>query len=492
MKRALATLYLLLAALFAFAPLLFEAGEEASSPWTPFIASFHPLVLHLPIGLVAAVLALEFASIFNKHAETGARNFLWFLTALTASLSFATGYLLGEEGGYEKELLNDHLWAAGIFTSICWSTLAVNILKKNGFIRFLSLIAITATLVLASHPGGLMVHGDPFANAPWLAEEEETSPEAQYGILPLVPDPFNPYTDVVHPIIDAKCVSCHGPKKKKGKLRVDTYEALMLGGDFGPCIEPGDSYESLFVELMELPMDDEEHMPPEDEHQMTQEEIDVIKWWIDEGAKADVVMARAEAPAAILPFLVTGYRLLPEPTEEELAEAAEEEARKADEANRGNVEALLETVSAEVRDSVQFMSLTSSKLRFKPNGKAEDFDNDALEATKELVPNFVRIDLSDTAISNNALKHLKNAERLEILSLRNTEVDEDALEHLEDLENLESLNLYGTPTGDDILKELPTLPNLRTLYLGETKISTETIAKLQTKHPEVEIIGDLR
>lgn len=490
MKRLLATLYLLLAALFAFAPLLFEAGEEASSPWTPFIASFHPLVLHLPIGMLAAVLALEFASIFNKHAETGARNFLWFLTALTASLSFATGYLLGEEGGYEKELLSDHLWAAGIFTSICWSTLAINILKHNGLLRVLSLAAVTISLVLASHPGGLMVHGDPFASAPWKVEAE-TSPEDQYGILPAVPDPFNPYTDVIHPIIEAKCVSCHGPKKKKGKLRVDSYEALMLGGDFGPCIEPGDSEYSLFVELMELPIDDEEHMPPEDEHQMAQEEIDVIKWWIDAGAKPDVTMPRADAPAELLPFLVPGYRLLPEPTEDELAEIAAEEARKADEANRGNVETLLQSVSAELRDSLQFSSLTSSKLNLKPAGDSDAFDNDDLEKLETLAPHLLRIDLSDTAITSKSLKTLKHATKLEHLSLRNTKVDENALRHLANLQSLQSLNLYATKTGDQILSEIPELPNLRTLYLGETEVTPETIEKLQARHPNLEIIGDL-
>ncbi|MDQ8180696.1 c-type cytochrome domain-containing protein [Pelagicoccus sp. SDUM812005] len=310
MNRFRAFAYILLAILFAAAPLLFEAGETASSPWTPFIASFHPLVLHLPIGLLVAQLSLELINLLGKRTDLGVRNFIWHLTALSATLSFATGYLLGEEGGYEQELLSNHLWAAGIFTSICWSTLAINLLKRHGLLRLLSLAALTVSLVLASHPGGLMVHGDPFANAPW---KKKASPEDNYGLLAELGDPFNPYTDIVQPILDAKCVSCHGEEKKKGKLRLDSFEAMMRGGDFGACVEPGDSYNSLLVELLEYPIDDEDHMPPEDEPQLTQAEIDLIKWWIDSGAQEDQSIARAEAPAPVLPFLVPNYRLLEKP-----------------------------------------------------------------------------------------------------------------------------------------------------------------------------------
>ncbi len=310
MNRILAFVYIFLAVVFGAAPLLFESGEQASSPWTPFIASFHPLVLHLPIGMLAALLVLELACLIGKRTDLSIRNLLWFLTAGSATLSFSTGYLLGEEGGYDQELLNDHLWTAGIFTSICWSTLAINKLHPNRIIRILCLAAVTVSLVLASHPGGLMVHGDPFANAPWKTSE---SPKDNYGLLPEVGDPFNPYADIIQPIMDAKCVSCHGEKKKKGKLRLDSFNATMLGGDFGACVEPGDSYNSLLVELLEYPLDDEDHMPPEDEPQLTQAEVDVIKWWIDSGAKPDEVLSRSNAPEAIKPFLVANYRLLEKP-----------------------------------------------------------------------------------------------------------------------------------------------------------------------------------
>ena len=49
-------------------------------------------------------------------------------------------------------------------------------------------------------------------------------------IKPLTPAQKSDYTKVVQPMFDAQCVSCHGPKKEKGKLRLDTLEATLKGG----------------------------------------------------------------------------------------------------------------------------------------------------------------------------------------------------------------------------------------------------------------------
>lgn len=49
-------------------------------------------------------------------------------------------------------------------------------------------------------------------------------------IKPLTPAQKADYAKVVQPMFDAQCVSCHGPKKEKGKLRLDTLEAALKGG----------------------------------------------------------------------------------------------------------------------------------------------------------------------------------------------------------------------------------------------------------------------
>lgn len=72
------------------------------------------------------------------------------------------------------------------------------------------------------------------------------------------------YKDLVQPILNAKCVSCHGPDKQKGKLRLDTLDAIMKGSD-GENVIPGKVEESLLTHRILLPKDDDDVMPPEDE-----------------------------------------------------------------------------------------------------------------------------------------------------------------------------------------------------------------------------------
>ncbi len=49
------------------------------------------------------------------------------------------------------------------------------------------------------------------------------------------------FRDVVAPLLAARCASCHGAAKQKGKLRVDSIEALLAGGKSGAAVVPGNA-----------------------------------------------------------------------------------------------------------------------------------------------------------------------------------------------------------------------------------------------------------
>jgi len=76
------------------------------------------------------------------------------------------------------------------------------------------------------------------------------------------------------------CVKCHGPEKQKGKLRVDSLAALLQGGKSGPAIVPGDARASTLVKRLNLSPDDDKHMPPAKEPQLTAREIAMVSGWI--------------------------------------------------------------------------------------------------------------------------------------------------------------------------------------------------------------------
>src|SRR5439155_6949354 len=71
------------------------------------------------------------------------------------------------------------------------------------------------------------------------------------------------YQRDVRPLVNRRCVACHGALKQKAGLRLDTAARMLRGGDSGPAIEPGKSGESLIVEA--ISGSEGWRMPPEGE-----------------------------------------------------------------------------------------------------------------------------------------------------------------------------------------------------------------------------------
>ena len=93
------------------------------------------------------------------------------------------------------------------------------------------------------------------------------------------------FTEDVAPILEGKCVICHGGAdengaiKKEMELDLTSYDALMVGSEFGPIVEPGNAEDSVLWMMIEVG-----DMPQEGEP-LTTEELEVIKTWIAEGAQ---------------------------------------------------------------------------------------------------------------------------------------------------------------------------------------------------------------
>jgi hypothetical protein len=93
----------------------------------------------------------------------------------------------------------------------------------------------------------------------------------------------------IKPIFEKSCVKCHGEEKQKGKLRLDSLEAALKGGADGKVIIPGKSAESMLVHNVAHIGDEDSFMPPPDNKdkipKLTNDQIGLIRAWIDQGAK---------------------------------------------------------------------------------------------------------------------------------------------------------------------------------------------------------------
>lgn len=470
---------------FALAPLRFAENAGDTSRWLVFTGGFHPLVLHLPIGILIAIAAFEAWSFARGKNEVTLRRFLWLVAATSASVSFLTGYELAAEGGHNPELLRPHLWLGGCFTALCWFSLGLLELKDVPFLRLATWTSAALPMLAAGHFGGLMVHGSPFANAPW--HPDPTAIE----VLPPLKETIAVHADLVQPILTAKCQSCHGPGKQNGRLRLDSLERAFAGGAHGPTLLPGHAKDSLLLQAVLLPVESEKHMPPKNRPQLSQAEIDLLQWWIEMGASGETHLAAKEAPDVVKPFLVPGYRLLPD---RELIAQQEREAKQqqADqERQRTAREAALAQLPASSRTWFHFTGTTSADLEFAVTTSPEAFGDEQLATCQALLSQCTRITLADTKITDDGLAALHLSGVVKELNLKRTPVTNQGMKALGDATNLELLNLYGTAVGDGLAAQLPRLAALHRLFLGETRLSEESLVALRGQHSQTEILGSL-
>ncbi len=89
----------------------------------------------------------------------------------------------------------------------------------------------------------------------------------------------------IKPIFEKSCFKCHGAEKQKGKLRLDSLDATLKGGENGPNVKAGDSKNSTLVHSIARLVEDE-GMPPEGKGDpYTKEQVGLVRAWIDQGAK---------------------------------------------------------------------------------------------------------------------------------------------------------------------------------------------------------------
>jgi uncharacterized membrane protein len=296
MKRPL---FLALAGLFLGPSLLPAAeaasGEAAGFDWRAFLAPFHTVTLHLPIGFVMMAAILEGYNFLRPSRELRkAIGVVVLFSAATAVLVAFLGILRADGGGYDPGALDLHRWF-GIAVGVATVLLAVvhPFAFREGCgplhaVGYRALLAIDLVLLaVAGHGGGNLTHGSKYltANAPpwvrqWLEGDGKVAPGEEGG--------GGYYAEKIRPLFEAKCFSCHGPEKQSGDYRMDTVAGLLAPGESGlDPIVAGRPLESYLVELITLPGDDDLAMPPDGKVRLSPEEtLEVIRW-IWNGAKTD-------------------------------------------------------------------------------------------------------------------------------------------------------------------------------------------------------------
>ena len=281
------------------------------------------------------------------------------------------------------------------------------------------------------------------------------------------------FKDAVMPILNAKCVACHGADKQKGKLRLDSLEEIMKGSG-GENVIPGKVEDSLLTHRVLLPADDDEHMPPEDEAQLTKEEIEVLKFWVGSGAKADAKVADLKPAGEVAKAIEV---VLANPPKSAVAAAKPAVDPKVAEAL---AKAATETIGQVEKQGASLMAIAQDTpdLRFSALNVAKEYGDKNLEILKPVADQVKWMDLARTQVTDAGLAHVASMKNLSRLHLENTKITDAGLDHLKTLANLEYLNLYGTQVTDAGIAKLAGLKNLKKLFVWQTKVTDDGAKKL--------------
>lgn len=435
---------------------------------TDFIGHLHPVLVHLPIGILLLAGLFHLLALKPKYASLhGATSIALFWGMFSAILSCISGYLLSQSGDYDEELVNTHKWFAIATASISLIAYLFN-RWENEFAKWAILLMIPL-IIITGHLGGSLTHGSDYLTKGFSKEEDSTGKE----IKPIADvQEANVYADIVQPIFESKCYGCHNKSKKKGGLRLDEPAFILKGGKDGEVIKPGNAQESDMMRRLLLPRNEEDHMPPKEKPQLKDNEIALLHWWITTGATFDKKTKDLEQPEKIKPVLLA----LQKEVKKVLLDLPQTPVDKAD-----------ERAIQKLKDSgIIVFPVARNSNYLKANFVTVDsITYDDIVLLLPIKKQLVWLDLSQKNIPDSLLTPIAQLTNLTRLQLDNTPITDKGLVALQPLVNLQYLNLVGTKVTAQGVIQLKALQKLQALYLYKTFISSSDWPVLKNNFPKV-------
>ncbi|MFC5412986.1 c-type cytochrome domain-containing protein [Larkinella bovis] len=477
--------------------ILLQASTPPPNEWALFFGRFHPLIVHLPIGFLLIAGLLELDRITRRQrVSSHTITLILFWSAVSATMACLFGYLLSLGGGYDDNTLSSHMWegiGVAVFAWIAWAVKHERIGPKIrlGQLFYFPALGIGLLLLLAAgHDGGSLTHGsdfltqytpEPFRSLAGIPPREESVEDIQ----PIADvNQAMVYQQIVHPILKTRCVQCHNPEKSKGDLRLDTPAMIQKGSEDGPIIVAGKADQSKMIKVCLLPEEDDHHMPPKGKPQLTENQLMLLTWWINEGTPFDKKVAELKVTDAVKPALAS------------LGTGSAGGSQHV--ASGPAPESPVLTMKLPAADPKAIEELRKAGLLVLPLSKeqnqlevsavnARTFNDAKATALPKLSQQIVWLKLGDTDVTDATLAQVAQLKNLQKLHLEQTSVTDAGLKNLKNLPYLEYLNLYGTAVTDAGIKELAGLKNLKTVYLWQTKVTDAGVAELKKSLPNLEI-----
>jgi hypothetical protein len=237
-----------------------------------FIGKIHPILIHFPIILIPFLLVfiiLQHKRIKNLRKALLKTHafFLFFLLITIISGKLRAIYL-----DIKLVDLPEHEYLALILLAFsCLVQASLFYSKDKNYKLTIALFSISLILTgKTAHLGTYLSYGEITAFQPSSHTKSFEKMNASEKM----------YYKKIKPILEMRCVRCHGSANSFGGLRLDRLSHVYRGGKSGHLIKSGSKEKSLLYTRLNLPIEDSKHMPLGRGHLIEKEKI-LIGQWID-------------------------------------------------------------------------------------------------------------------------------------------------------------------------------------------------------------------
>ena len=243
------------------------------------------------------------------------------------------------------------------------------------------------------------------------------------------------YAARVAPLFETRCIGCHGDKRQKSDLRLDSFANLLRGGKHGAVIHPGDIKNSELLVRIFLPASDDRAMPPSGKAPLTEDEKTVIKLWIAHGASGSL-RDIAGAPKPVTEVVIP--ELNPAQVERQRAPLA----------------ALVARLQDRFPGVIAYEAQDSADLEINASLRGQNFGDADFQALAPLAAHIVGVNLSGAAVSDASAAVLAAMTRLKNLRLSGTKVGDTTIHALEGVKALHTVTVVDTRVTEGALAPL--------------------------------------
>ncbi|MFC3122413.1 hypothetical protein [Agaribacter flavus] len=394
-----------------------------------FLGRFHVLLLHLPLGILLMAACIEIYAVYKKQKRSPLIKTVWLWGAISAAGAALLGYLLSLGGGYSEQAIATHRnWAIGLILCafFCWfyfGKISPKEEHKHGkaivSLSFLQLFLLFAT----GHYGANMTHGETFLveHAPDFVKKI-AGMEVQ-GSKPNSLEEANVYPHVIAPILQQRCSSCHNDSKAKGQYSVASYEATMMAVEITDGLETSELYRRIT-----LPEYHDDFMPAEGKTPLTEQQVALIGWWIENGAQNVTNVSKLNTSEELTSLLIETLGL-----------------------GEQNVIKTIDEISPQLIAELEQAGFHISRVQ---QGEpyvnviyadyANELSDEKLQSLLKISEQLMWLKLSKSSITDAQLLKLASAENLQKLDVSHTQLSQEAISKLKVSNQKMVINSFNT------------------------------------------------